>query len=68
MDESVAIDSMFDRAKYFADCLKTLKSAVIDKDIERVKALLQLETETEKRRLYTKELSELLIKKNKINK
>lgn len=68
MDETVAIDSAFDRAKYFADCVKTLKLSSIEADIERVKTLLKTETETEKKRTYTKELSELIIKKNKINK
>ena len=68
MDESVLGDTIFDRAKYFADCIKTLKIDAVDKKIEKIKSLITLETEVDKRRTYTKELTELLMQKNKLNK
>lgn len=57
-----------DKASYFFDCVRTLKLYSIEKEIEGVKALLKDETDSEKRRLLTKTLGELLINKNKISK
>ena len=57
-----------DKASYFFDCVRTLKLYSIEKEIEGVKALLKDETDSEKRRLLTKTLGDLLIKKNKISK
>ena len=57
-----------DKASYFFDCVRTLKLYSIEKEIEGVKALLKDETDGEKRRLLTKTLGDLLMKKNKISK
>ncbi len=57
-----------DMGAYFFDCVRTVRQYEIEKEIEGVKLLLKDEIDGEKRRILTKTLGELLIKKNKISK
>ncbi len=57
----------FDESAYFFDCVKTLKSANINKEIERISVLFSAETDTEKRRALATEMGKLLAEKNKLN-
>ena len=58
----------FDQAVYFFDCVRTLKSDVIDKKINVLTEMFKVETDTEKRKQLTMEISKLLLEKkqNKI--
>lgn len=58
----------FDEAKYFADCIKTLKTESINRNIDRLTLLFKEETDTAKRRKLAEELSEMLAEKNKLSK
>jgi len=56
----------FDKAIYFADCVKTLKMDKLTKEIERLTALFSAETDTEKRKNLTVEMAKLIAEKNKL--
>ncbi len=58
----------FDQAVYFFDCVRTLKNDVIDKKISVLTEMFKVETDTEKRKQLTMEISKLLLEKkqNKI--
>lgn len=58
----------FDEITYFFDCVRTLKTEKINREIDRVTKLFGAETDTEKRRALAKELSEMLSQKNKLSK
>lgn len=58
----------FDEITYFFDCVRTLKTEKINREIDRVTKLFGAETDTEKRRALAKELSEMLARKNKLSK
>ncbi len=58
----------FDEAKYFADCLKTLKTDNINREIERLTKLFKEETDSEKRRQIATVLSAKIAEKNKLSK
>ncbi len=61
-------ENSFDRAKYFYDCIKTIKISKITREINRVTALFNAETDTDKRKTLTAELSRLIAEKNKASK
>ncbi len=61
-------NNSFDRARYFYDCVKILKVEKITREINRVTALFNAETDTEKRKRLTTELSRLIAEKNKASK
>ena len=56
----------FDQAMYFFDCVKAIKMDRLSKDIERLTALFEQATETEKRRTYAQEMARLLAEKSKL--
>ena len=56
----------FDPAEYFFDCVKIVKTAELNKKIERLAVMFKEETDNEKRRAYAQEMSKLLIEKNKL--
>ncbi len=56
----------FDQAVYFFDCVKAIKVDRLSKDIERLTALFEQTTETEKRRTYAQEMARLLAEKSKL--
>ncbi|MBQ0099491.1 MAG: hypothetical protein KBS91_02960, partial [Firmicutes bacterium] len=56
----------FDQSIYFADCIKTIKTEQINKEIQALSKLCESTTETAKRLEYTKMLSELIKKKNQL--
>ncbi len=58
----------FDQATYFFDCVRTLRTEKINKEIDRVTKLFGAETDLTRRREFAKELSELLAQKNKLSK
>ena len=53
----------FDQATYFFDCVRTLKREVIDKKITALSEMFKAETDTERRRQLTQEMTKLLAKK-----
>ncbi len=53
----------FDQAVYFFDCVRTLKREAIDKKISALSRMFAQETDTEKRRELTAEMTRLLAKK-----
>ena len=53
----------FDQAVYFFDCVRTLKREAIDKKISALSSMFAQETDTEKRRELTAEMTRLLAKK-----
>ncbi|MBQ3493494.1 MAG: DNA primase [Clostridia bacterium] len=53
----------FDQAVYFADCVRTLKREAIDKKIAKLTEMFSAETDTDKRRELTAEMTRLLAKK-----
>lgn len=57
----------FDQAAYFFDCVKTLKLSKLNKELERLTALFNGETDNEKRRSYAAEMAKLLKEKNKFS-
>ncbi len=60
-------EKRYDQAVYFSDCVRTLRLDLLTKEINRLTALFSSETDTEKRRQYAKEMSELLKEKNKLS-
>ena len=53
----------FDQATYFFDCVRTLKRNTIDKKISALSKMFSSETDVEKRRQLTAEMTRLLAKK-----
>ena len=56
----------FDQGAYFFDCVKTVKTDRITKEIDRLSALFSAETDMDKRKEFTKEMAKLLAEKNKL--
>ena len=56
----------FDQAEYFFDCVKTIKTATLNKKIERLTTLFSAETDTDKRRQFAAEMTKLIAEKNKL--
>ena len=56
----------FDKATYFFDCIRTLKSEKLTKELERLTELFSAETDTEKRKNFTIEMAKLIAEKNKL--
>ncbi len=61
-------EKRYDQATYFADCIRALRLDKINKEISRLTTLFSAETDTEKRRQFAKEMSSLLVEKNKFSK
>ena len=59
-------NSKLDQATYFFDCIKTIKTERLNKEINRLTVLFEVETDTEKRRTYAKEMANLLAQKKKL--
>lgn len=57
----------FDQTVYFFDCVRTLKSDKINREIDRLTTLFKSETDNEKRKVYTLEMAKLIATKNKLN-
>ncbi len=57
-------NKQFDQGVYFFDCIKTLKTDGISKEIERLSQMFATETDTEKRREVARQMSLLLAEKN----
>ena len=57
----------FDQTVYFFDCVRTLKTDKINREIDRLTALFKSETDNEKRKVYTLEMAKLIASKNKLN-
>ena len=60
-------EKLYDEEVYFADCVKTLKTDVVTREINRLTALFASETDTERRRELAKSLNQLLAQKNKLS-
>lgn len=58
----------FDQATYFFDCVKTLKLHIITNKIENLSKMFSSETDNEKRRGLTMEITELLAEKRRLSK
>ncbi len=56
----------FDQAAYFFDCVRTVKKAKLDKDLEKLTVMFSSETDNDKRRAYATEMAKLLAEKNKL--
>lgn len=56
----------YDQAIYFADCIRTLKTESLTKELNRLTALFASETDIEKRRELTREMSRVLAEKSKL--
>ena len=56
----------FDQGAYFFDCVKTIKTDKISKEIDRLSTLFAAETDMAKRKEFTKEMAKLLAEKNKL--
>ena len=56
----------FDKATYFFDCIRTLKSEKINREIDRLTELFSAETDTEKRKSFTMEMAKLIAEKSKL--
>ncbi len=61
-------EKRYDSASYFADCIRALRLDKIGRELSRLTALFNAETDTEKRRQFAKEMSLLLVEKNKFSK
>lgn len=57
----------FDQATYFFDCVKTLKLHIITDKIDNLSKMFTTETDTEKRRELTKEITKLLTEKKRLS-
>ena len=69
MAELITDDTkQFDRKQYFEDCVKILLVDSLNKKLERLKKLFKEETDVEKRRFLTKEMTMTLAEKSKISK
>lgn len=55
----------FDEAKYFSDCLKTVRQEYISKQIELLNKMFTSEVDTQKRKEIATQLNKLLMEKNK---
>ena len=56
----------FDPAEYFFDCVKIVKTSILNKKIERLATMFKEETDNEKRREFASAMSKLLVEKNKL--
>ncbi len=61
-------EKKYDQATYFADCIRALRLDKINRELARLTTLFGAETDTEKRRQFAKEMSALLVEKNKFSK
>ncbi|MDY6367994.1 MAG: DNA primase [Clostridia bacterium] len=61
-------DKSYDKEKYFADCVKTLKRHSLEKENERLLMLFKEEKDVERRRVLAAELNKVLKEKNKLTK
>jgi len=59
-------NNKLDQATYFFDCIKTIKIEKLTRDINRLTSLFEVETDTEKRRTYAKEMATLVAQKKKL--
>lgn len=59
-------NKQFDQGVYFFDCIKTLKTDGITREIEKLSQLFATETDTDKRRELAKRMSVLIAEKNKL--
>jgi len=59
-------NNKLDQATYFFDCIKTIKTEMLNRNINRLTALFEVETDTEKRRTYAKEMASLVAQKKKL--
>ena len=57
----------FDHAEYFGDCVRKLALGEIDGRLNRLKAEFKTETDSEKRQIIAREISQLITQKNKKN-
>ncbi len=55
----------YDQAIYFSDCVNILKRQALDKEVERLTALFQSETDTNKRKEFAKEMNRVIAEKQK---
>lgn len=60
-------DKNFDQATYFFDCIRTIKVEKLNKEIERLTALFNAETDNGQRRIFAIEMAKLLAEKNKLS-
>ena len=60
-------EKKYDEEVYFADCVKTIKTEALNREINRLTLLFGSETDTEKRRLFAQEMASLMKEKNKLN-
>lgn len=56
----------FDQTAYFFDCVRTLKTDRLTKELDRLTALFNAETDNAKRRTFAAEMAKLLAEKNKL--
>lgn len=56
----------FDRAKYFSDCIKTVKIDTISRNVAYLNSLISQESDVSKRKELTLELSKLITEKTKL--
>ncbi len=56
----------YDQAIYFADCITALKTEALTKELNRLTAVFASETDIEKRRELTREMSRVLAEKSKL--
>ena len=61
-------NNTLDQATYFFDCVKTLKLHIITEKIEKLSKMFSLETDNDKRRELTKEITKLLAEKKNLSK
>ena len=61
-------NNTLDQATYFFDCVKTLKMHIITDKIENLSKMFATETDNEKRRELTKEITKLLSEKKNLSK
>lgn len=59
-------NKQFDKTVYFADCVRILKIAAINEEMNKLISLAKTETDLERRKELTVKISELLNKKNKL--
>lgn len=56
----------FDEAMYFTDCIKTIKSAILTREIDRLSLMFKEEKTADKRKELTKEIAKLMQERNKL--
>lgn len=59
-------NKQFDKTVYFADCVRILKIAALNDEMNKLISLAKTETDVERRKELTVKISELLNKKNKL--